>query len=275
MSTAATDPRDLLRADCSRCVALCCVATAFARSTDFAFDKPAGEPCRELVPVFACGIHDRLRQSGMPGCTAYDCFGAGQHVATVTYAGTDWRADPDTAAQMFRDFGVQRDLHELLWHLAEARVLQAAGPLGDEVHRAYERVRRLALCGPAERGDLDVRELRVPTGELLHRVSLAVRVGSAGPDLTGADLAGRDLRAANLHGAGLRGALLIRADLRGADLRLTDLLGADLRGADLGGADLSTCLFLTRAQVGAARGDRHTVLPPVLEHPAHWEAAGA
>ena len=37
-----------LRADCSRCVGLCCVAPAFARSADFAVDKPAGTPCTNL-----------------------------------------------------------------------------------------------------------------------------------------------------------------------------------------------------------------------------------
>ena len=34
-----------LRADCTRCFALCCVAPAFAASADFAIDKPAGQPC--------------------------------------------------------------------------------------------------------------------------------------------------------------------------------------------------------------------------------------
>ena len=42
------DPRHALRADCSRCEALCCVAPAFAASADFAIDKPAGVPCPRL-----------------------------------------------------------------------------------------------------------------------------------------------------------------------------------------------------------------------------------
>jgi uncharacterized protein YjbI with pentapeptide repeats len=271
--SAATDPRDALRADCSRCVALCCVATTFARSADFAFDKPAGVPCRELVPGFACGIHDRLPESGMPGCTAFDCFGAGQQVAQVTFAGADWRTDAETAAAMFAAFGVQRDLHELLWYLAEARLLQPTGSLGAAASDSYAEVEQLTRSSPAGLADLDIPVLRAQVSDLLRRVSVAVR-GEA-PDRAGADLAGRDLRTADLQRVSLRGALLIGADLRGADLRLTDLLGADLRGADLAGADLGSSLFVTRTQVGGARGDSRTVLPAPLEHPAHWAGADA
>jgi uncharacterized protein YjbI with pentapeptide repeats len=275
MSTAA-DPRAGLRADCSRCVALCCVATAFGRSADFAFDKAAGEPCRELVAEFACGIHDRLRESGMPGCTAYDCFGAGQHVAQVTYAGADWRADPDGGAEMFEVFGVQRDLHELLWYLAEARSLQPSGPLHAQASGAYAEVELLTRGTPERLAEIDVRAVRTPVSDLLRRVSEVTRAVVTGRiDRSGADLTGGRLRGTDLRGSSLRGALLMGADLRDADLRLADLLGADLRGADLSGADLGTSLFLTRAQVGAARGDLRTVLPPVLEHPTHWRTGGA
>ncbi|HEY0638512.1 MAG TPA: pentapeptide repeat-containing protein, partial [Pseudonocardiaceae bacterium] len=58
--------------------------------------------------------------------------------------------------------------------------------------------------------------------------------------------------------------------LRGADLRHADLTGADLRGADLRGADLREALFLVRAQLDAARGDRATRLPTALGRPEHW-----
>jgi uncharacterized protein YjbI with pentapeptide repeats len=66
-------------------------------------------------------------------------------------------------------------------------------------------------------------------------------------------------------------AVLIGADLRGADLRDADLLGADLRGTDLSGADLTDALYLTRTQVGAAKGSTTTTrLPDRLPPPAHW-----
>jgi hypothetical protein len=121
-----------------------------------------------------------------------------------------------------------------------------------------------------------VQVVRAPVGDLLRRVSTAARA-SYGPtsEWSGRDLAGRDLRDVDLLGADLRGALLIGADLRGADLRMVDLLGADLRGAELAGADLSSSLFLTRTQIGGARGDGRTAVPSVLEPPAHWAPSHA
>nr|BFE68040.1 hypothetical protein GCM10020092_013410 [Actinoplanes digitatis] len=64
-----------LRADCGRCAGLCCVAPAFARSADFAIDKPAGRPCPNLAEDFRCGIHERLPEKGFRGCVVFDCFG--------------------------------------------------------------------------------------------------------------------------------------------------------------------------------------------------------
>ena len=78
------------------------------------------------------------------------------------------------------------------------------------------------------------------------------------------------MRDAYLIHAMLQGARLDGLDLRGADLRVADLIGADLRGADLGGADLRGSLFVTQAQLEAARGDDGTRLPPFLTRPAHW-----
>ncbi|HMH93279.1 MAG TPA: pentapeptide repeat-containing protein [Streptosporangiaceae bacterium] len=210
------EPRADLRADCAQCFGLCCVAPAFVASADFAITKPAGRPCPNLGAEYGCGIHDRLRGSGFGGCAVYDCFGAGQKVAQVTFGGRDWRGAPELAEQMFAAFAVVRQLHELL--------LQAS--------------------------------------ELARR--------PAGADLRGADLAGKDLRGTDLRAASLRGALLIGADLRGADLSRADLTGADLRGAGLGGADLAGAIFLTQAQLDAARGDARTGVPAALARPAHW-----
>ncbi len=113
-----------LRADCSRCAGLCCVAPAFARSSDFALDKPAGTPCPHLDATFRCGIHTRLRERGFPGCTVFDCLGAGQQVVQVTFGGRDWRREPELARPMFAAFGVMRALHELLFLLDEAAALR-------------------------------------------------------------------------------------------------------------------------------------------------------
>ncbi len=147
-----------LRADCARCSGLCCVAPAFARSADFAFDKPAGTPCTNLLDDFRCGIHAELRDRGMAGCTVYDCFGAGQRV-TGEYDG-DWRAHPDSAGRMFARFHTMRDLHELLWYLADALARPAAALVHDELRAAVVNTERLAGEDP-DRDRIDAHRATV------------------------------------------------------------------------------------------------------------------
>jgi hypothetical protein len=165
-----------------------------------------------------------------------------------------------------------RQLHETLWYLAEAERLPAAAPVRAEVQAARDRTELLAQGTPEQLRDLDVGAHRAGVGELLRRVSELARadVRGRGKDRRGADLMGRDLRRANLRGSSLRGAYLIGADLRGVDLGPADLLGADLRAADLRGTAMGECLFLTRPQVEAARGDLRTTIPAALARPAHW-----
>ncbi len=263
--------REGLSADCSRCAGLCCVAPAFAASADFAIDKPAGTPCRNLRDDFRCGIHDRLRPEGFPGCTVFDCFGAGQRITQETFGGSTWRESPELAAAQFAVMPVMRQLHEILWHLAEAATLPAAA-LHAEVAAARAATERLAALDADGLRALDVGAHRAAVGALLQQVSDTVR-RPAGPDRRGADLMGRDLRRTRLRGACLRGTYLIGADLRGADLGRADLLGADLRAADVRGTDLSGCLFLSGPQLAAARGDAGTLLPAGLTRPAHWTPA--
>lgn len=265
---------DELRADCARCSALCCVAPAFAASADFAIDKPAGQPCPNLQPDFRCGIHDRLRQQGFPGCAAYDCFGAGQKVTQRTFHGQDWRRNPQLARRIFDAFAIMRGLHELLWYLSEALELTTDDELGARLGSARDDIERLSYLGPAELAGVDVPALRREVDPLLVRVSALTRAGVRRRPLgrNGADLAGADLRGADLAGADLRGALLIGANLSRADLRLADLRGADLRGTNLAGADLTGSIFLNQAQLDAAGGDRATRLPASLRRPAHWPA---
>jgi hypothetical protein len=256
-----------LRADCGRCFGLCCVAPAFVRSADFAIDKPAGQPCPNLATTsFDCSLHDRLRKKGFGGCAAYDCFGAGQHVAQGTFGG---REAPELAGPMFAAFGVMRQLHELAWYLRSALKLlcqpggrppeppQIDQSLAGELARALELTARHTGLEPVELAAVDVGALRGQVNPLLLRASELARsrTGPLGPDLRGADLIGRDLTGKDLRRASLRGAQLIGARLQNADLRLADLTGADLRGADLTGTDLRGALFLTQSQLdSAARG---------------------
>jgi hypothetical protein len=247
------------------------VVPAFAVSADFAIDKPAGRPCPNLQPDFGCGIHDRLRPSGFPGCAAYDCFGAGQQTAQVTFGGGDWRESPETAAVMFAVFPVMRQLHELLWYLTEALSIPAADVLQDQLAAVLEKTRGFTRLPADVLVILDVGPHRQAANLLLQRVSELARSGvTARLDRRGADLTGATLTNADLAGANLRGARLIGADLAGADLTCADFTGADLRGAELAGADLTGAMFLTQAQLEAARGDAATRLPTVMVRPAHW-----
>lgn len=268
--------RESLRADCANCFGLCCAALPFRASVDFAFDKDAGEPCRNLQEDFRCGIHSTLRDDGFRGCTVFDCFGAGQKVAQTTYAGRSWRDTPETTRQMFAVFPVMRQLHELLWYLTESLTYPAAGPLFAELEATLHATEELTLGAAESLTDLDVAAHRAVVGELLRRVSRMVRREAprapknkkvhGDSDLMGANLAGADLRGANL-----RGAYLIAADLSGADLSTADLIGADFRDAKLAGANLKTSLFLTQFQVNAAKGDAATALPAALIRPTHWQ----
>jgi hypothetical protein len=267
---------DDLAADCARCVGLCCVAPAFSRSADFAIDKPAGTACPNLLADHRCGIHAHLRERGFVGCTVYDCFGAGQKVS----------ARSSTSAQERHDvFAVVRPLHELLWYVREAIALVAtptpapaptpvspvAQRLHDDLAAAFEQTQRLTHAAVEDLLALDVDEHRGHTNALLLQASELARADVPGaPMHRGADLVGANLAGHDLHAANLRGALLVGADLRGADLRRADLIGADLRGADLRGADLTGALFVTQAQLMAARGDAATRLPAHRTRPSHW-----
>lgn len=272
--------RDLLQADCAKCVGLCCVALAFAKSADFAFDKNAGEACVNLADDFSCRIHPALREQGFKGCTVFDCFGAGQKVTQQTFSGQSWRQAPDSRELMFSVFPITRQLHEPLWYLNEARELPAVRPLHAALAKAYQETEALTELPPEEILSIDVNRHRDGVNVLLSRASELARAEAAAPrkDVKrsrkirpGADLIGAQLAAVDLPGADLRGAYLIAANLCRTDLRGADLIGADLRDADLSGANLSETLFLTQSQLNAAKGNRETTLPPSLIHPPHWD----
>ncbi len=274
--------RSLLRADCAACSGLCCVVPAFTASSDFAIDKPAGHACPNLQLDSRCGIHPELRARGFAGCTVYDCFGAGQKLTGHTVAGRDRRADPEIAEIVTAVFPILRDLHELLFYLADALTRAPAGPLTDQLEQAFEQTEQLTFGPPAALREVDVDRCRQQANGLLSAVGELVRGarppggGPAGPaaDHRGADLIGAKLSRADLRGANLRGAYLIGADLRRADVRHADLIGADLRGADLSGADLRGAVFVTRTQLNAAKGDGRTRLPSSFTRPEHWPVTG-
>ncbi|RPK03207.1 hypothetical protein BSBH6_02677 [Bacillus subtilis] len=265
-----------LSADCQQCFGLCCVALPYAKSADFAFDKDGGTPCRNLQSNYQCSIHKNLREKGFRGCSAYECFGAGQKVSQITYEGKDWRNNPETANEMFDVFPIMQQLHEMLWYLHDALSLEAAKPIHRELRTCFEKTDKLTRLSKESLLTLQVHEHRAEINEWLLKTSELVRARARNPKLPkkitrGSVLIGAQLKGLDLRGANLRGALLIAADLRNADLRMTDFIGADLRDADLRGADLTGSIFLTQAQVNAANGDSNTKLPQSLQIPAHWK----
>lgn len=269
-----------LHADCENCFGLCCVALYFSASEGFPTEKEAGQPCVNLQTDFRCGVHNCLRERGLKGCLAFDCFGAGQKVSQVCFGGHDWRRVPESAKKMFEVFLIMRQLQELLWYLAEALMLPPARPIHGALSAMLDETERLTHLSPDTLMELDVAVHRADVNTLLLKTSELVRAEARRGQKArserqktfgrGAHLFAADLRKIDLRGANLRGAYLIAADLRGTDLSGTDFIGADLRDADLRGADLTKSIFLTQAQLNAANGDTSTKLPSSLTRPTHW-----
>ena len=274
MSSQLASKKSHLHADCENCFGLCCVALPYAKSADFALNKESGTPCPNLKADFYCGIHQNLRQKGFKGCAVYECFGAGQKVSQLTYKGASWRENPDSKKEMFDVFPIVQQLHEMLCYLEEALEWKETQPIHQDLQAAVKEIEALTQLSPPSVLALDVPVHRAMVNQLLLQSSKYVRAKAPLKKKTKAaarkDFFGAKLKGADLRGTDLRGALLIAADLRGADLRLADLIGADFRDADLRGADLTGSIFLTQAQVNAAKGDRYTKLPASLRKPDHW-----
>jgi uncharacterized protein YjbI with pentapeptide repeats len=273
--------RHNLRADCQNCFGFCCVALYFSASEGFPVDKDAGKPCPNLKSDFSCNVHKDLRNLGLKGCTSYDCLGAGQKVAKVTYGGHDWRKVPESAKQMYEVFLIMRQIHEMLWYLAEAVTLQGAGKIHGEIITMLEATENLTLLSPDGLIQLDLAAHRAGVNALILQASKLVRanVRRGGRTISwgqkvlgrGLDLIGADLRKTDLRGGNLRGAYLIAANLRGVDLSGADLIGADMRDADIRGANLTHSIFITQAQINTTKGDSETKLPKSLLRPTHWQ----
>lgn len=269
-----------LKADCEKCFGLCCVALYFSANEGFPVNKDAGKSCINLQDDFRCSVHKNLMKKGLKGCIAYDCLGAGQKVAQITYGGSDWNKNKESAKEMFEVFIIMRQLHEMLWYLTEARILQTESEIKDKINSKIDEIENLTHASASSIIKLDLVVIRVKVNALLLQTSELVRKKILNGQTislknkktfgVGLDFIGKDLRKKNLRGANLSGAYLIAANLRGVDLSFTDLLGADLRDADLGGANLSKSIYLTQAQINSAKGGINTRLPRSLVRPMSW-----
>ncbi|WP_160686821.1 pentapeptide repeat-containing protein [Clostridium sp. C2-6-12] len=271
---------DNFKADCSKCFGLCCTALYFSANDGFPVDKEAGKPCINLQEDFKCKVHKNLNKKGLKGCIAYDCLGAGQKVAQVTFKGQDWRNHPETVTQMFDIFIIMKQLYEMLWYLNEALILQGENKLKEELILKIKEIENLTEENVEALGKLDLVPVRMSVNKLLLQTSEFVRKKAGNKKTTlkgkrtfggGFDFIGADLRKKDLKGENLSGAYLIAANLREVDLSFTDLIGADLRDADLSGANLSRSIYLTQAQINTAKGDMNTKLPKVIVRPKAWE----
>jgi hypothetical protein len=121
-----------LRADCSACVALCCVIPPYDAAQGFGFDKPAETPCRHLCADHRCGIHDELVERSFAGCVAFDCLGAGQRLtalAVARFGDADWRARPEVARWLFAAYPRMRQVQEWLARLSLAAAVSSSAGL--------------------------------------------------------------------------------------------------------------------------------------------------
>lgn len=272
---------DELKIDCEKCFGLCCLALYFSASDGFPADKESGKSCINLQSDFKCSVHNNLIKRGFKGCIAYDCFGSGQKVAQITYKGRDWMQSSELVNQMSEVFLIMRQLHEMLWYLKEASVLDISDKVKTKIDLIIEETEKITTMNPEQLIDLDITSHKVKVNSLLSQASESVMekvksfIKSSNTKnkkklSKNIDLIGADLRKTNLIGADLKGRLMIAANLKDTDLSGANLIGADLRDCDIRGANLRNSMFLTQLQVNTAKGDSNTKLPASLVCPEHW-----
>lgn len=269
-----------LQPDCEKCFGLCCVALYFSSINGFPINKDVGKTCINLAGDFKCKVHENLNEKGLKGCIVYDCIGAGQKVAQVTYSGHDWKEKPEYSKEMFDVFIIMKQLHEMLWYLNEAVRLQNNSNINkDKLIIKIDEIENLTHLEAKSIINLDLTSIKVGVNALLLQTSefLREKVNNGKNTIKGKkalgrtlNLMGADLRKRYLRGINLSGAFLIAANLRGVDLSFTDLIGSDLRDADLSEANLSNSIFITQAQINSAKGDANTRLPKSITRPRHW-----
>lgn len=136
--------KPVLRPDCTRCAALCCIALAFDRSDRFAIDKPAQQPCPNLDTCGTCTIHAARVEEGYQGCLDFDCFGAGQRVTQAFFGGRNWIDDPSLIAPMSQAFVIALQAHDCLILLDQAEKLDLTPT---DRHRARQLGAAVAAAG--------------------------------------------------------------------------------------------------------------------------------
>lgn len=262
-----------LRGGCANCHGLCCAALYFSKLDGFPEDKAAGTPCRHLAPDFGCNVHPLLADMGLRGCMAYDCFGAGQLVASGIYSGCDFLSSPQLAMQIFSVFHKVCGLRQMLWYLTEAKFVIAAAVMHDEISTLIAENERITQLSPEEILAFPTDPYKTAVDTVLKKTSETVRSSISGSHKRkkSYDLIGKNFKGAVLHGEDFSMSLLIGANFKNCVLYGANFLGADIRGADFSGADLRECLFLTEWQLNSANGSLATQIPDSLCLPDSWK----
>lgn len=261
-----------LKIDCKKCSGLCCTALYFSETEGFPNDKPAGKPCTNLMSDYGCAVHNKLMQYNLKGCMAFDCLGAGQKVTSDIYGGVSWKNQPERAEEIFRVFLAVWQLHQMVWYLAEAAAIVPAEELADQITALIGEYQNMTALSPMEILQIDIEGYRTRVNKILKKAGELV-VQSVAPGKTDkrSDNMGRNFKKANLNGRDFSMSLLIAANLEGCSLYGTNFLGADMRDTNIQNADLRESIFLTQAQVNAARGNERTKLPDTLSRPIAWK----
>lgn len=160
MTTASVQLPAHLKADCSACVALCCVIPPFDAEQGFGFDKAAETPCHHLCADHRCGIHDALIPRGFEGCVAFDCLGAGQRLTALAlerFGSTDWRERPEVARWLFAAYPRMRQVQEWLASLSLAAAVTGLDDLRKLADELDAESPRWPDWSPAEQGDWQAR----------------------------------------------------------------------------------------------------------------------
>lgn len=268
--------KDLVRSlkiDCKKCSGLCCTALYFSKTEGFPNDKPAGKPCTNLMSDFSCAVHKKLMQYNLKGCMAFDCLGAGQKVTGDIYGGDSWKKRPEEAEEIFKVFLAVWQLHQMVWYLAEAASIIPAEGLADDIDTLISEYKNMTALSPEEILGTDIEGYRTRVNRILKKAG-ELTAQSIAPGKNAdrrSDYMGRNFKKANLDGLDFSMSLMIAANLEGCSLYGTNFLGADMRDANIRNADLRESLFLTQAQVNAARGNEHTKLPDTLTMPKGWK----
>ena len=248
------EKRSSLAIDCKSCAGLCCVSLYCAKLDGFPENKAAGVPCKYLEKDFSCQIHDFLKDRGLKGCMAYDCFGAGQKVTEIFRSRGDWKENPEISTEMFRAFHGIFQLHQMKWFLLEALTLADSEETKERIRRLIEENEVITGLAPEEIGAYDIEAYRSRVNPVLKDV-----IRKKGERF----IKGSDNRDFTMS-------ILIGSDFSKQSLGESLFLGADLRDANLNGADLSKCHFLTQMQINSAKGDSYTKLPEGTKMPEHW-----